>query len=129
MRLLQLGLLLALASDDKVKLSDDDLNALLSLRSGLQKCVNANGLGVQALTGGYYCQVKIQFPSDTVPKWKDPKSRQLEGLSYDFKICEAVASWEQVWNSTTIFTREFIDALPNGWEEYAWQRINKGVLL
>lgn len=32
-------------------------------------------------------------------------------------------------NSTTILTREFIDALPNGWEEYAWRRINKGVLL
>nr|TKR68787.1 hypothetical protein D5086_0000307270 [Populus alba] len=25
--------------------------------------------------------------------------------------------------------REFIDALPNGWEDYAWRRINKGVLL
>lgn len=35
----------------------------------------------------------------------------------------------QVRNSTTILTREFIDALPNGWEEYAWKRINKGVRL
>lgn len=35
----------------------------------------------------------------------------------------------QVRNSTTILTREYIDALPNGWKEYAWQRINKGVLL
>ncbi|XP_020420121.1 sialyltransferase-like protein 2 isoform X2 [Prunus persica] len=32
----------------------------------------------------------------------------------------------QVRNSTTILTREFIDSLPNGWENYAWHRINKG---
>ncbi|XP_073062763.1 sialyltransferase-like protein 2 isoform X2 [Primulina eburnea] len=54
---------------------------------------------------------------------------ELEGLSFDFDLCEAVATWEQVRNTTTVLTREFIDALPNGWEEYAWQRINKGVLL
>ncbi|XP_073309411.1 sialyltransferase-like protein 2 isoform X3 [Primulina huaijiensis] len=54
---------------------------------------------------------------------------ELEGLLFDFDLCEAVATWEQVRNSTTVLTREFIDALPNGWEEYAWQRINKGVLL
>lgn len=40
-------------------------------------------------------------------------------------LCAAL----QVRNSTTILTKEFIDALPNGWEEYAWQRINKGILL
>lgn len=32
----------------------------------------------------------------------------------------------QVRNSTTILTKEFIDGLPNGWEDYAWRRINKG---
>ncbi|AQK67893.1 Sialyltransferase-like protein 2 [Zea mays] len=35
----------------------------------------------------------------------------------------------QVRNSTTVLTKEYIDALPNGWEEYAWRRINKGILL
>ena len=40
-----------------------------------------------------------------------------------------MATWEQVRKSTKILTREFIDALPNGWEEYAWRMINKGVLL
>jgi hypothetical protein len=35
----------------------------------------------------------------------------------------------QVRNSTTILTKEFIDSLPNGWEEYAWRRINKGIQL
>ncbi|KAF9607113.1 hypothetical protein IFM89_032229, partial [Coptis chinensis] len=144
MSILRLGLLIALTSGfaaiiiyitgvsnlyDNVSLSDEDVNALLSLRSGFQKCVSANGLGLKAVSGVDYCHIKMQFPSETVPKWRDPKSRELEGLSYDFNLCEAVATWEQVRNSTTILTREFIDALPNGWEDYAWRRINKGILL
>ncbi|XP_031481654.1 sialyltransferase-like protein 2 isoform X2 [Nymphaea colorata] len=71
----------------------------------------------------------MQFPHDTLPKWRDPKSGELEGLSYEFNLCEALATWEQVRNSTTILTKEFIDNFPNGWEEYAWRRINKGILL
>ncbi|PRQ45565.1 hypothetical protein RchiOBHm_Chr3g0492771 [Rosa chinensis] len=71
----------------------------------------------------------MTFPSDTIPKWKDLKTNELEGLSYEFNLCEALATWEQVRNSTTILTWEFIDSLPNGWEDYAWRRINKGVLL
>ncbi|KAL0415594.1 UNVERIFIED_CONTAM: Sialyltransferase-like protein 2 [Sesamum latifolium] len=110
-------------------LSSEDLEALRSLQSHFQKCVSANGLGLQAVSGRDSCEVSLKFPSDTVPKWKDPKTGELEGLSFDFNLCEAVATWEQVRNSTTILTREFIDALPNGWEEYAWRRINKGVLL
>ncbi|KAF8390723.1 hypothetical protein HHK36_025250 [Tetracentron sinense] len=90
---------------------------------------SANGLGLQAVSGRDYCQVTIQFPTNTIPKWKDPKTGELEGLSFEFNLCEAVATWEQVRNSTTILTRDFIDALPNGWEEYAWRRINKGILL
>ncbi|XP_057970685.1 sialyltransferase-like protein 2 isoform X2 [Malania oleifera] len=144
MRLLQFGLLLALASGfaailiyitgvsnlyGKSSISDEDLEALQSLQSGFQKCVRANGLGLQAVSGKDYCEVTINFPSDTVPKWRDLKTGELEGLSFDFNLCEAVATWEQVRNSSTILTKEFIDALPNGWEEYAWRRINKGVLL
>ncbi|EXB54916.1 CMP-N-acetylneuraminate-beta-galactosamide-alpha-2, 3-sialyltransferase 2 [Morus notabilis] len=144
MRLLQLAFLVALASGfaaifiyitgvsnlhGKLSLSDEDLEALQSLHSGFQKCVSANGLGLQAFSSGDYCQVTMKFPSDTIPKWRDPKTGELEGVSYDFNICEAVATWEPVRNSTTILTKEFIDSLPNGWEDYAWRRINKGVLL
>ncbi|PQQ18098.1 sialyltransferase-like protein 2 [Prunus yedoensis var. nudiflora] len=100
--------------------------ALQSLQTSFQKCVAANGLGLQASLGKDYCQVTMQFPADTIPKWKDTKTGELEGLSYEFNLCEAVATWEQVRNSTTILTREFIDSLPNGWENYAWHRINKG---
>ncbi|XP_073062762.1 sialyltransferase-like protein 2 isoform X1 [Primulina eburnea] len=144
MRLLQLVFLVALASglaaifinivgfsdpEGPNNLSSEDLEALGSLRSYFKKCVNANGLGLQALIRKDPCEISMKFPSDTTPKWKDPKTGELEGLSFDFDLCEAVATWEQVRNTTTVLTREFIDALPNGWEEYAWQRINKGVLL
>ncbi|KAF2311546.1 hypothetical protein GH714_024678 [Hevea brasiliensis] len=111
------------------QLSHEDVEALESLQSSFRKCVNANGLGLRAVSGSDHCQVIINFPSDTVPKWRDPKTGELEGLSFEFNLCEAVATWEQVRNSTTILTREFIDALPNGWEDYAWRRINKGILL
>lgn len=33
---------------------------------------------------------------DYVQQQKDPKSGELEGLSYEFDLCEAVATWEQV---------------------------------
>ncbi|KAG2716872.1 hypothetical protein I3760_03G148200 [Carya illinoinensis] len=142
MRLLQFGLLVSLASGVATILvyltsvthlyesywpSNEDLEALRSLQSDFQKCVRANGLGLQAASGKDYCQVKINFPSDSIPKWRDPKTGELEGLSFDFNLCETVA--KQVRNSTTILTKEFIDALPNGWEECAWRRINKGILL
>ncbi|WOL17605.1 sialyltransferase-like protein 2 [Canna indica] len=144
MRILQLGLLVALASGvaailiyiiglsnpyDRFRVTNDDLSALKALQSGFKKCVDANGLGLQAQMSQDYCHVTIQYPSETVPKWKDPKTGELEGLSFDFNLCEAVATWEQVRNSSTILTKEFIDSLPNGWEEYAWRRINKGVQL
>lgn len=29
----------------------------------------ANGLGLQASLGKDYCQVTMQFPADTIPKW------------------------------------------------------------
>ncbi|WOH05456.1 hypothetical protein DCAR_0624873 [Daucus carota subsp. sativus] len=144
MRLLHLAFAFALASglaalliyiigvshlNETLELWEEDLEALRTLQTGFRKCVGANGLGLEAVSGKDYCEVTIQFPADTIPKWKDPKTGELEGLSYSFNLCEAVATWEQVRNSTTILTKEFIDALPHGWEEYAWRRINKGVLL
>ncbi|RRT54790.1 hypothetical protein B296_00048908 [Ensete ventricosum] len=95
--------LLSFPVADRSRVTVDDLRALKALQSGFKKCVDANGLGLQALVSQDYCQVTIQYPRDTVPKW--------------------------VRNSSTILTKEFIDALPNGWEEYAWRRINKGIHL
>ncbi|PKA46211.1 hypothetical protein AXF42_Ash015504 [Apostasia shenzhenica] len=144
MKILQLGLSVALISSIAAILVyiigvsniyggamvlKEDLNALRSLQNGFTKCVNANGLGLHAVGSSDFCQVTIKFPSDTVSKWSDPKTGELEGLSFDFNLCEAAATWERVRNTTTILTKEFIDALPNGWEEFAWRRINKGILL
>ncbi|CAM8912609.1 hypothetical protein QQ045_024414 [Rhodiola kirilowii] len=144
MRILQLGFVLALASGFAAIviyitgvsnlnaisiLSEYELEALQALQSDFGKCVRANGLGLEAVSSKDYCQVSINFPKDTIPKWKDPKTGEVEGLSYNFNLCEAVATWEQVRNSTTILTKEFIESLPNGWTDYAWKRINKGVHL
>ncbi|ERN01811.1 hypothetical protein AMTR_s00089p00029710 [Amborella trichopoda] len=112
----------------KSVLSDEDVKSLESLHTSFKKCMCANGLGLQAFSKDH-CQITLRFPSDTVPKWEDPITGELEGLSFDFNPCEALATWEQVRNSTTILTTEFIDALPNGWQEYAWRRINKGIQL
>lgn len=30
---------------------------------------DSNGLGLKAASGKDYCEVTIQFPGDTVPKW------------------------------------------------------------
>ncbi|MQM04769.1 hypothetical protein Taro_037576, partial [Colocasia esculenta] len=124
-----LSLSLFSAADSFGSLPNEDLKALLSLQSSFAKCVKTNGLGLQAASGRDCCQVTMIFPEDTMPMWRDPKSGELEGLSFDFNLCEAILAWEQVRNSSTILTKEFIDALPNGWEDYAWQRINKGITL
>jgi len=55
-------------------LSEADLAALAALQGGFSKCVDANGLGLQAIAGEDYCRVVIQYPSDTNSKWKDPKT-------------------------------------------------------
>ncbi|KAI4972740.1 hypothetical protein ZWY2020_003665 [Hordeum vulgare] len=51
------------------------------------------------------------------------------GLCLRLKLMQNFPPHFKVRNSTTILTKEYIDALPNGWEEYAWRRINKGILL
>lgn len=109
-------------------ISPKDRMALKTLHKKFQTCVKANGFGLQAIFKDH-CRVSMKFPSSTVPKWKDPKSGQLEGLAYDFNLCETLTLWEQIRNISTVLTREYIDALPNGWQDYAWKRINKGIFL
>lgn len=45
-------------------------------------------LVIALLSFGFY----LEF----IMEQKDPKTGELEGVSYDFNICEAVATWEQV---------------------------------
>lgn len=37
-----------------------------------------------------------QFHLKFLHSQRDPKTGELEGLSFDFNLCEAVATWEQV---------------------------------
>lgn len=75
-------------------ISPKDRMALKTLHKKFQTCVKANGFGLQAIFKDH-CRVSMKFPSSTVPKWKDPKSGQLEGLAYDFNLCETLTLWEQ----------------------------------
>ncbi|KAL9265922.1 Sialyltransferase-like protein [Drosera capensis] len=52
------------------------------------------------------------------------KTRHREALSYEFNICDAMATCEHVRNGSTVLSSEFMDALPNGWEERS--RVVKG---
>ncbi|EFJ33893.1 glycosyltransferase, CAZy family GT29 [Selaginella moellendorffii] len=46
-----------------------------------------------------------------------------EPLEYEFDVCETLLLWEQYRNVTTILTREYLDARPGGWMDYAAKRI------
>lgn len=109
-------------------LRPQDRSALDKFRNNFQQCVESNGFGLQA-SFKENCLLTMNFPPDTIPKWKDPKAGTLEGLSYHFNLCETLLLWEQIRNTSTVLTKEYIDALPNGWHDYAWKRINKGILL
>lgn len=43
---------------------------------------------------GYIAFIWSLFGS--IVQQKDPKTGEVEGLSYSFNLCEAVATWEQV---------------------------------
>lgn len=49
-----------------IDINDGENFLFCSLLNTMQ---NANGLGLQAVTGGNYCEVTLKFPSKTVPKW------------------------------------------------------------
>ncbi|ERN07826.1 hypothetical protein AMTR_s00012p00184040 [Amborella trichopoda] len=51
--------------------------------------------------------------------------KNYDPLEYPFDVCETILLWEQYRNMTTILTREYLDARPNGWLEYAAQRISQ----
>ncbi|KAL8091350.1 hypothetical protein AgCh_033818 [Apium graveolens] len=47
----------------------------------------------------------------------------FEPLEYSYDVCEAILLWEQYRNMTTVLTREYLDARPDGWLDYAAKRI------
>ncbi|KAG0607046.1 hypothetical protein M758_9G188800 [Ceratodon purpureus] len=103
----------------------DDLIILENFQQEFVQCVREKAMDLDARPVNA-CKVKLIFTDESAAMWRDPKTGELEGLVYEFDLCRMITLWEQVRNSTTILTRDFIDGLPNGWRDYAWKRINKG---
>ncbi|KAH7292247.1 hypothetical protein KP509_29G059100 [Ceratopteris richardii] len=65
----------------------------------------------------------FKYPEGTNSSWYNQQFKTYEPLEYRFDICETLLLWEQYRNVTTILTREYLDARPDGWLKYAAQRI------
>lgn len=59
------------------------------------KCINYD-MGKCDLINFMLLLYSDLFPWKFLCVQKDPKTGELEGLSFDFNLCEAVATWEQV---------------------------------
>ncbi|KAI9071901.1 hypothetical protein K1719_046136 [Acacia pycnantha] len=107
MRLLQLGLLLSLASGfaaiiiyitgvsnpsvyGSYQLTDDEIEALLSLQNSFQQCVSANGLGLKAVRGRDYCQTTIN--SLVIPS----QNGEIPKL-VNWKLCPLISIYVKLW--------------------------------
>ncbi|KAG0570249.1 hypothetical protein KC19_6G147700 [Ceratodon purpureus] len=100
------------------------VETLHTLQKRLQQCVGANGLGLQAEVKDH-CQLLLKYPKGTNSTWFNKQFKVYEPLDYVFNVCDTLMLWEQYRNMTTILTREYLDARPNGWLEYAPTRISQ----
>ncbi|KAI8541258.1 hypothetical protein RHMOL_Rhmol08G0047600 [Rhododendron molle] len=84
-----------------------------SLFTGTKK-LDTNREKVQILSG---------FQSSVQQCVYNAQFKIYEPLEYNYDICEAILLWEQYRNMTTVLTREYLDARPDGWLDYAAKRI------
>ncbi|XP_057489331.1 sialyltransferase-like protein 1 isoform X3 [Actinidia eriantha] len=80
------------------------------------------GLGLHAHIIDH-CKLILKFPESTNSTWYNEQFKIFEPLEYNYDVCEAILLWEQYRNMTTVLTREYLDARPDGWLEYAAKRI------
>ncbi|XP_077227494.1 MALE GAMETOPHYTE DEFECTIVE 2 [Tasmannia lanceolata] len=106
----------------KVYLSKEDVLILSDFQSRVQQCVASRGLGLTARIVDH-CKLILTFPEGTNSTWYNEQFKIYEPLEYHYDICEAILLWEQYRNMTTVLTREYLDARPDGWLEYAAKRI------
>ncbi|XP_051140603.1 sialyltransferase-like protein 1 isoform X1 [Andrographis paniculata] len=99
-----------------------DLRTLYDFQSTLQKCVASRGLGLSADIIDH-CNLVLKFPEGTNSTWYNEQFKIFEPLEYKYDVCEAILLWEQYRNMTTVLTREYLDARPDGWLDYAAKRI------
>ncbi|KAI4375412.1 hypothetical protein MLD38_013284 [Melastoma candidum] len=102
--------------------SSRDAQVLTQFQSGLQQCVANRGLGMTAEIIDH-CNVILKFPEGTNSTWYNEQFKIFEPLQYKYDVCEALLLWEQYRNMTTVLTREYLDARPDGWLDYAAKRI------
>ncbi|PWA67374.1 MALE GAMETOPHYTE DEFECTIVE 2 [Artemisia annua] len=103
-------------------LNVEDVQILSDFQSDVQQCVANRGFGLTAHTVDH-CKLVLKFPKGTNSTWLNPQFKTYEPLEYTYDICEAVLLWEQYRNTTTVLTREYLDARPDGWMDYAAKRI------
>ncbi|KAI5072982.1 hypothetical protein GOP47_0013088 [Adiantum capillus-veneris] len=101
-----------------------DYATIRSFHGHLQQCVATNGLGLSAYSINE-CEIVLKYPEGTNSSWFNQQFKMYEPLEYRFDVCESLLLWEQYRNVTTILTREYLDARPDGWLEYAAQRISQ----
>ncbi|KAL1558864.1 purple acid phosphatase [Salvia divinorum] len=104
------------------KINRRDLRVLSDFQSTVQQCVASRGLGLTAQIIDH-CNLVLKFPEGTNSTWYNAQFKIFEPLEYKYDVCEAILLWEQYRNMTTVLTREYLDARPDGWVEYAPKRI------
>ncbi|KAL8544293.1 hypothetical protein ACS0TY_004724 [Phlomoides rotata] len=104
------------------KINRLDVRILSDFQSGVQQCVANRGLGLTAQIIDH-CNLVLKFPEGTNSTWYNAQFKIFEPLEYKYDVCDALLLWEQYRNMTTVLTREYLDARPDGWLEYAPKRI------
>ncbi|KAL6509133.1 purple acid phosphatase [Orobanche gracilis] len=99
-----------------------DVRILSHFQSDVQQCVANRGLGLTAQIIDH-CNLILKFPEGTNSTWYNEQFKIFEPLEYKFDVCEAILLWEQYRNMSTVLTREYLDARPDGWLDYAPKRI------
>ncbi|XP_068645701.1 sialyltransferase-like protein 5 [Aristolochia californica] len=110
------------SGNSTVRISKEDLSVLYDFQSRVQQCVANKGLGLTAQIIDH-CKLVLKFPEGTNSTWYNAQFKVFESLEYRYDVCEAILLWEQYRNMTTVLTREYLDARPDGWLDYAAKRI------
>ncbi|KAF8398664.1 hypothetical protein HHK36_014519 [Tetracentron sinense] len=108
--------------NSKLHLNREDVLILSDFQSSVQQCLANRGLGLTAHVVDH-CKLILKFPEGTNSTWYNEQFKIYEPLEYHYDVCEAILLWEQYRNMTTVLTREYLDARPDGWREYAAKRI------
>lgn len=106
----------------KGEINREEVRILSDFQSSVQQCVANRGLGLKAHIIDH-CKLILKFPEGTNSTWYNAQFKIFEPLEYNYDICEAILLWEQYRNMTTVLTREYLDARPDGWLDYAAKRI------